>query len=269
VLVAVAAGLLFALGAGMLGVSLAAQYRFIVHVKHQPVASAVEAAGLDLGMVIFSLLALGLARGGQPARVERTLVVICAVGSAVMNWAAANQASPRSVLAYCMPPVFLAVVADRVIAVVRRHVLGPAARSPWQAAARPVLYGARLVLAPPSTAAGLRRWLLHVTPLPPTMGSAPVPKPGTAGAAEVPARAALAARPVAMTRGRNAGPRRQSKTSRFLDLVSERHGPLACFPLGDVSPTCAALAPEVGLDCGAARTALRRAVLEARDGGAQ
>ena len=40
-----------------------------------------------------------------------------------MNFAAANDASPKSVLAYVMPPVFLAVVADRV-SVARRHAVG-------------------------------------------------------------------------------------------------------------------------------------------------
>ena len=39
----------------------------------------------------------------------------CAGASGVMNFAAANDASPKSVLAYVMPPVFLAVVADRVV----------------------------------------------------------------------------------------------------------------------------------------------------------
>jgi hypothetical protein len=64
-----------------------------------------------------------------------------------------------------------------------------------------------------------------------------------------------------------AGPRAGSKTARFLALVAERHGPLDGFPPERVSPTCTQLAPEVGLDAGAARTALRRAVLAAQDGG--
>ena len=47
-------------------VSLDAQYRYVFHAKHQAAASWVEALALDVGMAIFSLLALGLARAGQP-----------------------------------------------------------------------------------------------------------------------------------------------------------------------------------------------------------
>ena len=250
VLVAVAAGLLFLLAVGLFAVSLDAQYRYVFHAKHQTAVSWVEALALDLGMAIFSLLALGLARAGKRARVECVLITVCAAASGVMNFAAANDASPKSVLAYVMPPVFLAVVADRVVSVVRRHVLGEHERSPWLAAAPLVLYLLRLVLAPPSTAAGLRRWLLLKTPLPtarpPAMISAPPRK--------------------AITGRRGPGPRAESKTARFLALVEQRHGPLAGFPPEQVSPTCTELAPEVGLDVGAARTALRRAVLAAWDG---
>ena len=252
VLVAVAAGLLFVLGAGLFAVSLDAQYRYVFHAKHQTAASWVEALALDVGMAIFSLLALGLARAGKPARAERVLIMACAAASAVMNFAAANDASPKSVLAYVMPPVFLAVVADRVVSVARRHVLGEDERSPWLAAASLVAYALRLVLAPASTATGLRRWLLLTTPLPAARApaAAPAPQPKAIGGRRGPP-------------GRRAG----SKTARFLALVEQRHGPLADFPPGRVARTCTELAPEVGLDAGAARTALRRAVLNAHDGG--
>jgi Protein of unknown function (DUF2637) len=250
VLVAVATGLLFLLGAGLFAVSLDAQYRYVFHAKHQSAASWVEALALDVGMAIFSLLALGLARAGQPARAERALITACAAASGVMNFAAANDASPKSVLAFVMPPVFLAVVADRVVSVVRRHVLGEHERSPWLAAAPLALYAMRLMLAPPSTALGLRRWLLLKTPLPPAgQPAGPAPQRAISG------------------RRGPGGPRAESKTARFLALVVERHGPLADFPPGRVSQTCTELAPGIGLDIGAARTALRRAVLAAQDGG--
>jgi hypothetical protein len=249
ILVAAATGLLFLLAVGLFAVSLDAQYRYVLHAKHQSAASWIEALALDVGMAIFSLLALGLARAGKPARAERVLIIACAGASGVMNFAAANDASPKSVLAYVMPPVFLAVVADRVVSVVRRHVLGEDERSPWLAAAAVVLYAVRMVLAPWSTAAGLRRWLLLRTPLPETPVVAPVPQLNAIG-----------------SRSRPVGPRASSKTARFLALVAERHGPLADFLPDQVSRTCAELAPEVGLDAGAARTALRRAVLAAQPG---
>ena len=176
-LVLAAAILLGLLAAGLFVVSLTAQYRYVFAVKHESAPSAIEAVGLDAGMTIFSLLALGLAMAGQSARIERALIVVCAVASAGQNYAAADVTSPRSVAAYVMPPLFLALVVDRVVAVVRRHVLGDAERSVWattgRAAAAAVkslglvlLYALRFALAPPSTGAGLRRVVLNAAPLP-------------------------------------------------------------------------------------------------------
>ena len=59
--------MLFVLGVGLFAVSLDAQYRYVFHAKHQSAVSWVEALALDVGMAIFSLLALGLARAGKPA----------------------------------------------------------------------------------------------------------------------------------------------------------------------------------------------------------
>jgi hypothetical protein len=85
------------------------------------------------------------------------------------------------------------------------------------------------------------------------------------------ARLAPAAGPVpepeaAAVSRRGSGPRGGTKTARFLALVTERHGPLAAIPLEAVAKTSAALAPEVNLNAGSARAALRRAVLAARNG---
>jgi hypothetical protein len=176
-LIAAATVLLLLLGAGFLYVSLNAQFRYIFAVKHAAAPAMIEAAGLDAGMVIFSLLALGLARAGQPARTERALILACALASAGMNYEAANAASLRSVAAYVMPPVFLAVVVDRVIAVVRRWVVGDAERSAWAVLGRGLLmvlrlaglaglYLLRLVLDPAATAMGVRRAVLQAAPLP-------------------------------------------------------------------------------------------------------
>src|SRR5689334_418084 len=52
-------------GAGLLYVSFAAQYAFILREKPgQRAASVIEALMLDTGMIIFSFLALGLAKKG-------------------------------------------------------------------------------------------------------------------------------------------------------------------------------------------------------------
>jgi hypothetical protein len=182
-LILAATVLLGLLAAGLYVVSLQAQYRYVFAVKHESVVSVIEAISLDAGMTVFALLALGLALAGQSARIERAAVVACALASAGMNYAAASVTSPRSVVAFVMPPLFLALAVDRVVAVVRRHVMGDAERSAWSALGRfagllgtAALYVLRFVLAPPSTAGGLRRWVLVLTPLP---------------AAELPAAAAV------------------------------------------------------------------------------
>ena len=107
-LISTAAVLLFALGLGLLAVSYAAQYRYVLDQRHQATASLIEAGALEVGLIIFSLLALGLARAGLPAKTERALVLVFAAGSALMNYAASDVTSPRSVAAYVMPPIALA-----------------------------------------------------------------------------------------------------------------------------------------------------------------
>ena len=190
-LVLAATVLLGLLAAGLFVVTLNAQYKYVYAAKAQSVPSMIEAASLDLGMAIFTLLALGLAMAGQAARIERGLIVACAAGSAAQNYAAADVTSPRSVAAYVAPSLFLALVVDRVVAVVRRHVLGAAERSVWVTVGRSVavlaralgfvlLYGLRFFLAPPSTGAGLRRVVLNAAPLP----AAPV-RPAIPAAEEV------------------------------------------------------------------------------------
>ena len=86
---------------------------------------------LDAGMVILSALGIGLALAGKPSKAERFLIMVCAGLSAFMNYAAADTASWRSVVAYVAAPVFLAVIVDRVISVIRRHVLPMDAESAW------------------------------------------------------------------------------------------------------------------------------------------
>ena len=146
----------------------------------------IEALLLDLLMIVFTLLALGLSRAGQPARAERALILACAAASSYMNVSAADVASPRSVTAYAVAPVALAVVVDRVVAVIRRHVLADSEPSAWTtlgraaaAAARitglVLLYVLRFALAAPETARGLRQMVLDAAPLP-ALPEAPAPE---------------------------------------------------------------------------------------------
>ena len=100
-----------------------------------------------------------------------------------------------------------------------------------------LLWLLRLALAPASTLAGFRAWVLAECPVAPGRRPAPAPHP-----------------------------RKATKTARFLDLVTERHGSLASIPLNRVAGISADLAPQLDLNTGAARTALRKAVLAARNG---
>ena len=109
----------------------------------------------------------------------------------------------------------------------------------------------RLALAPASTLAGFRAWVLEECPVAPGR-RAPRPAPPPA--------------PARPGRGRGTDPGKATKTARFLDLVTERHGSLASIPLHRVARISADLAPQADLNPGAARTALRKAVLSARNG---
>jgi hypothetical protein len=187
VLIAVAAWLLALIGGGALFVSFSAQYAYILAVRRQDAASVIEALLVDLGMIVFTLLALGLSRAGQSAGAERALILACAAASAYMNVSAADVASPRSVAAYAIAPVALAVVVDRVVAVIRRNVLADQQPSAWITAGRTaaaaartgglvLLYVLRFALAAPETARGLRQMVLDAAPLPAL--EAPAPETG-------------------------------------------------------------------------------------------
>ena len=143
-LIAVAAWLLALIGGGALFVSFSAQYAYIFTVRRQDAASVIEALLLDLLMIVFTLLALGLSRAGKSARAERALILACAAASSYMNVSAADVASPRSVAAYAIAPIALAVVVDRVVAVIRRHVLADQEPSAWSAVGRAAAAAARI-----------------------------------------------------------------------------------------------------------------------------
>ena len=111
-----------------------------------------------------------------------------------------------------------------------------------------ILWLLRLALAPASTLAGFRAWVLAECPVAPGRRTPSAPSP----------RVVPSPRPAKVPR--------QTKTSHFLSLVTERHGPLASIPLDRVAAISAALAPAADLNPGAARAALRKAVLAARNG---
>ena len=247
-------------------VSFQAQYQMVAGYKHAPVIAAVQAVIPDAAALVFASLGIALALEGRRALRARVLNVAAVAASVAMN-ALAAPPGWRAAAVWVLPPVAYALASDTLIGVVRawviarQHQLGERLAED-QATPLAVLGGLaawvlRLGVAPVSTLAGFRAWVVEECPLAPGRRA----RPGPAAAR---ARTAAGRAP---RRSTERGPRAGSKTGRFLALVADRHGPLAHIPPGEVSRICTALAPEAGLDTGAARTALRRAVLAGRDGG--
>jgi hypothetical protein len=243
-----AAAGLCVLAAAAAAVSFTAQYRMVDAVRHLPVVAALEAAIPDAAALVFACLGIALAVHGRRALRARALNLAAVAASVFMN---AIAAAPgwRNLAIWAMPPVAYALASDTLIAVVRtRHqhhaALAGEAATPLAILGGLILWLLRLALAPGSTMAGFRAWVLEDCPV-------------------APGRRALSPVP---DQGEGTVPRKATKTARFLSLVTERHGPLAAIPLDRVASISAALAPAADLNPGAARAALRKAVLSARNG---
>ena len=128
----------------------------------------------------------------------------------------------RNLAIWAMPPVAYALASDTLIAVVRtRHqqqaaALAAEAATPLAILGGLILWLLRLALAPASTLAGFRAWVLEECPVAPGRRAA---LPAQAGPGQ----------------GEGTVPRKATKTARFLSLVTERHGPLASIPLARVA----------------------------------
>jgi hypothetical protein len=261
-----AVGLLVLAGAAAT-VSFTAQYRLVFAARGIPVAAALEAAIPDAAALVFACLGVALALHGRHAIRARLLNAASAGTSVFMNVIAAAPGW-RDVAVWVMPPTAYALASDTLIGVVRVRVTAPhrdlatAAEdaSMLAVAGGLVLWMLRLCLAPASTLAGFRTWVLEECPVAPGRRAPALAQPAVVIS---PAPQKAAEPPL------GSAPRDGTKTARFLALVTEQYGPLAAIPIPTVSKISAAIAPQVGLNAGAARTALRRAVLAAQDGGAR
>jgi hypothetical protein len=238
-------------------VSFHQQFVFVLAAKHDRVVSGMEAVGLDSAAVIFAVLAVAQARLGRPARIERALNLGCALGSMLMNVLGADLGSPRSIAVYVLPPVLYAAGSDRLISVVRRQALSrqddtESQRSVWHVAGVAVLYLLRFLLAPPSTATGMRRWVLASAPVP----GAPIVAALTA-APEPPVSAAIPA--PQKPRRQPSGRRGESKSAQLIGAYEDLNGTDDRY--GDrskASQVAQELAAQVGMQWGSARTVLYR-----------
>ena len=250
-----AAGLCL-LAAAAAVVSFTAQYWLVYLTRHLAVVAALEAAIPDAAALVFACLGIALALHGR--RVIRTrLLNLASVGTSVFMNTIAAAPGWRNLAVWAMPPVAYALASDTLIGVVRARAiarnqdlgaaLAPEAATPLAALGGLVLWLLRLTLAPVSTLAGFRAWVVGECPVAPGRRQPPAPRPAPSPhPAEDP---------------------RPTKTARFLSLVTERHGPFASIPLDRVAAISADLAPDADLNAGSARAALRKAVLAARNGG--
>jgi hypothetical protein len=244
-------------------VSFTAQYRMIFAARRLALVAGLEAAIPDASALVFASLGIALALHGRRAIRARALNVASVAVSVFMN---AIAAAPgwRSLAIWVMPPVAYALASDTLIGVIRAWAIARqkalnARLADEQVTPLAVLGGlalwlVRLMLAPGSTLAGFRRWVIEECPV----------APGRRLAAGRPVPAITA--PQAAARDARRGSRSGTKTAWFLALVAERHGALASVPVADVARISADLAPRAGLNRGAARTALRKAVLAAQNG---
>lgn len=257
-------------------VSYAAQYRMVFAAKGTAPVAALEAAIPDLAALIFATLGITLALHGKRAIRARVLNVAAVVTSVAMNVLAAERGW-RDLAIWAMPPVAYALTSDTAIAVVRawtlaRHRAMNAALADDEATPLAILGGLllwllRLSIAPASTLAGFRAWVVEECPVAPGRRARPASNANRPVIASAQTKA-ISGRPADAPRqpGRT---RENTKTARFFALVVDRYGPLEAFPLADVSRVSTELAPEADLDPGAARSALRRHVQSLQNGSSQ
>jgi hypothetical protein len=247
------------LAAGAAVVSWDAQYVMVSQVKHTPVIAALEAGVPDVGAVIFATLGIALALHGRRALRPRTLNVACVAISLAMNAMAAGRGW-REMAIWVMPAAVYALASDTLIGVVRAwalarmHATGLALAdeevTPLAVAGACLLWLLRLALAPASTLAGFRRWVVEECPVAPGR---------TAASSSTEARAlALTDPPPRQSRRRADGkPRKQDL---LIALASQRHD-LRNMPLNRIARIARDIGAEVGLHQGTARRVLRAHVL--------
>ena len=244
-----AAAGLCVLAAAAAAVSFTAQYRMAETARHLPAIAALEAAIPDAAALVFACLGIALALHGRRALRARTLNLASVAASVFMN-AIAAEPGWRNLAIWALPPVAYALASDTLIGVVRAWAL---ARHQHLATGRRGGHPAGHPRRPDPVAAA--------------PGPGPRLHPGRVprlGARRMPGRP-RPPRPQAPAGARTA-PGEGDQDRPVPDLVTERHGSLASIPLHRVAGISADLAPQLDLNTGAARTALRKAVLAARNG---
>ena len=168
-----AAAGLCVLAAAAAAVSFTAQYRMAETARHLPAIAALEAAIPDAAALVFACLGIALALHGRRALRARALNLASVAASVFMNALAAGPGW-RNLAIWALPPVAYALASDTLIGVVRawtlaRHqhlgaTLAADAATPLAILGGLILWLLRLALAPASTLAGFRAWVLARVP---------------------------------------------------------------------------------------------------------
>ena len=163
-----AAAGLCVLAAAAAAVSFTAQYRMAETARKLPAIAALEAAIPDAAALVFACLGIALALHGRRALRARALNLASVAASVFMN-AIAAEPGWHNLAIWAMPPVAYALASDTLISVVRvRHQhLADEAATPMAILGGLLLWLLRLALAPASTLAGFRAWVLAECPVAP------------------------------------------------------------------------------------------------------
>jgi hypothetical protein len=235
-------------------VSWDAQYIMVSQVKHTPVIAALEAGVPDVGAVIFAALGIALALHGRRALRPRTLNVACVAISLAMNAMAAGRGW-RDMAIWVMPAAVYALASDTLIGVVRAWALARMRATdaaltgeevtPLAVAGACLLWLLRLTLAPASTLAGFRRWVVEECPVAPDRIAAPISREPLPHTDPPPPR-----------RSRRRADGKPRKQDLLIALASQRHD-LRTVPLNQVARIAGDIGAEVDLHRGTARRVLR------------
>ena len=183
-----AAAGLCVLAAAAAAVSFTAQYRMAETARHLPAIAALEAAIPDAAALVFACLGIALALHGRRALRARALNLASVAASVFMN-AIAAEPCWHNLAIWALPPVAYALASDTLIGVVRARALAlhhldttlaDEATTPLAILGGLLLWLLRLALAPVSTLAGFRAWVLEECPVAPRRRPAAVPPPGKA-----------------------------------------------------------------------------------------
>ena len=165
-------------------VSFTAQYRLVYATRQLAVVAGLEAAIPDAAALVFACLGIALALHGRRA-VRARILNLASVGTSVFMNTIAAAPGWRNLAVWAMPPVAYALASDTLISVVRtaalaRHqdlgaAMAPEERTPLAALGGLVLWLLRLALAPVSTLAGFRAWVVGECPVAPAAARPPGP----------------------------------------------------------------------------------------------